>query len=275
MLLSRPPSPALRPFVRVLWTTEPATAEFEPSAAGREHVLPTGCMHLALRLRGPAVRLFRDTDDTEGIALGHAVIGGARGGHYVREVAGPACTVGVQLEPGAAAALFGAPADAFSNAHTPLGDVCGALAGDWMEQLEAAASAHARLAVLEALLCQRLRDAQAPHPAARQALALLRRGSTVEQAAREAGCSHRHLITVFRHATGLAPREYARILRLQAVLAATHHDHGLAWAEAALAAGYSDQSHFNREFRAFSGLTPSAWRRAAPAHPNHVPLPAR
>lgn len=212
--------------------------------------------------------------DTEGFALGHAVIGGARSRHYVREVAGPACTVGVQLEPGAAAALFGAPADAFSNAHVPLGDVWGAQAGEWMEQLEAAPSARARLILLEALLWQRLRGARASHPAARHALALLQRGSTVEHAAREAGCSHRYLITVFRHMTGLAPKEYTRILRLQTVLATMHRNWTLPWADAALAAGYSDQSHFNREFRAFSGLTPSVWRRAAPLHPNHVPVPA-
>lgn len=231
-------------------------------------------MHLAFRLRGPAVRLFGPAQDEEGTVLGQAVIGGARSGHYSREAA-PACTVGAQLEPGAAAALFGAPADAFSHRHTGLADVLGPPAAEWMERLEAAATPQVRLALLEALLWQRLRTAKGPHAAARQALSLLHRGSTVEQAVDAAGCSHRHLISVFRHATGLAPKEYARVLRLQSVLQSMHRDGRLGWADAALAAGYSDQSHFNREFRSFSGLTPSAWRRAAPAHPNHVPLPAR
>ena len=43
------------------------------------------------------------------------------------------------------------------------------------------------------------------------------------------------------------------------------------WAEAAMDLGYADQAHFVREFRAFSGLTPSEYRRRAPADPNHVP----
>lgn len=274
MVVSRPPCFVLRPFVRLLWTSEPDACADLRAAAGREHVLPTGHMHLALRLRGPAVRLFGDADDEQGTLLGQAVIGGARSSHYAREVA-PACTVGAQLEPGAAAALFGAPADVFSHRHTGLADVWGRLAGEWTEQLEAAATPQARLALFERLLWQRLRNARALHPAALQALSFLQAGRTVEQVVHAVGCSHRHLINVFRHATGLAPKEYSRILRLQSVLQSMHRDTGLAWADAALAAGYSDQSHFNREFRAFSGLTPSTWQRAQPSHPNHVPLPAR
>jgi len=45
----------------------------------------------------------------------------------------------------------------------------------------------------------------------------------------------------------------------------------LPWVALALEAGYSDQSHFNRDFLEIAGMTPQAYRRAAPASPNHVP----
>jgi len=40
----RIPAPALRPFVKLIWASEDAAV-----GATREHVLPTGRMHLVLR----------------------------------------------------------------------------------------------------------------------------------------------------------------------------------------------------------------------------------
>ena len=46
------------------------------------------------------------------------------------------------------------------------------------------------------------------------------------------------------------------------------------WADARLAleAGYADQSHFSREFRELSGVSPAEYRVLRPASPNHVPF---
>lgn len=103
------------------------------------------------------------------------------------------------------------------------------------------------------------------------ALQSLRSGAPVRSAVAASGFSHRHLVTLFRDAMGLAPKEYARLQRLQAALALAGRP-GLPWADVALQAGYSDQPHFNREFRAFAGVTPQAWRSAAPRHAHHVPV---
>jgi AraC-like DNA-binding protein len=43
----------------------------------------------------------------------------------------------------------------------------------------------------------------------------------------------------------------------------------------AMEAGYSDQPHFNREFREFSGMTPEQYRLARPVAANHVRVPPR
>lgn len=60
----------------------------------------------------------------------------------------------------------------------------------------------------------------------------------------------------FRSLVGINPKEYARIVRFQRALALTRSgESGLG--QIAYANGYSDQSHFIREFKRFSGLTPT------------------
>ncbi len=60
----------------------------------------------------------------------------------------------------------------------------------------------------------------------------------------------------FRSQVGINPKEYARIVRFQRALALMRSgESGLG--QIAYACGYSDQSHFIREFRRFSGLTPT------------------
>jgi transcriptional regulator GlxA family with amidase domain len=42
------------------------------------------------------------------------------------------------------------------------------------------------------------------------------------------------------------------------------------WAGVAIDGGYCDHSHLNREFRAFSGITPPLYRPVAKHRPSHI-----
>jgi AraC-like DNA-binding protein len=239
----------------------------------REHVLPTGDMHLVLRLSGPPLRLFAGAADTAGYTVGWAIVGGARSAFYARDVSVATGSVGAQLRPGAARALFGLPAGELAERHTPLEALWGdGAVQEALERVHAAGSPEARLAVFEALLAERLApQPQAMHPAVARALAGLGSGLPIRALVQASGYSHRRFITLVRDAAGLAPKQLQRVQRLQRVMAAGPGLRTLPWVALALEAGYSDQSHFNRDFLEIAGMTPQAYRRAAPASPNHVP----
>jgi len=269
MLVSRPPCAALQPFVKLLWAADPAAGQEEADPV-REHVLPTGDMHLAFRLSGPALRVFGSAADLAGQALGHAVVGGARTGYYAREAGVQGRSAGAQLLPGAAWLLFGVPACALAQAHTSLDLLWGTHAQSALDQLDAAGDAPRRLACLEQLLAKRLLGAASPHPLVTAGVHCLQGGGSVREAVEQSGASHRHFIAVFRDATGLSPKAYARLQRFQQALRSMSGVPGAPVVQVAHDAGYADQSHFQRDFRAFAGMTPLEWRRAAPTHSHHV-----
>ena len=71
--------------------------------------------------------------------------------------------------------------------------------------------------------------------------------------------SRKHLIDQFKTYVGLTPKQYQRVLRFNGVFAEMQSDQVLSWADIAARCGYSDQSHFIREFKAFSGFVPEAF----------------
>ena len=82
--------------------------------------------------------------------------------------------------------------------------------------------------------------------------------------------SARRFIAVFEREVGLPPKLFARMRRLQALLARLGDARAARWAELALAHGYFDQAHLIRDFRQFTGLAPTAYLARRAAQPNHI-----
>jgi AraC-like DNA-binding protein len=80
--------------------------------------------------------------------------------------------------------------------------------------------------------------------------------------AAEVGVSHDALVDRFRRTTGTTPKRHARTVRFHRLIDAAHASGGTPdWAALAVSAGYYDQPHVIREFRAFSGWTPAEYYR--------------
>lgn len=270
-MLVRPPHPALRPFIKLLWAADEVEGR-----TGREWVVPTGSMHVVIRLSDDPLRVYEDVDDPVGRSFARAVVGGVRLTSYVRDVSSPLRTVGAQLHPGAAPLMLGVPADELAHSHTALEDLWGARAvGRVREQLLETASLEERLHIFEALLISRRPPVRGIHPLVAHALIRFAEDANVGKVVRESGYSHRTFIAQFRQEVGLPPKSYTRIGRLQKVLRSWAAMPQPSWAHLAAEAGYSDQAHLTREFREIVGVPPREYRKLAADSTHHVPVPAK
>lgn len=110
------------------------------------------------------------------------------------------------------------------------------------------------------------------HPAVAEALGKLANAEGVRRVVEESGYSHRRFISLFADAVGLTPKRCARVLRFRRVLAQLAAASRIPLSQIALAAGYSDQAHLNRDFHEMAGMSPTRYLAAAPRQVHHVPI---
>lgn len=257
-----------------------------------EHVLPTGTLHVVVRLGETPVTLLHGTQSDSLVTVGHCIIGGPRSSFYVKRAAEGGGTVGAQLRAGSAHVLLGVPASEVAEQHRSLDEIWGSAAYRLRErllELEArssltytqhptgvAACLETRVDVLESALLAQLRRAQLHDHGRwlRYALAGLEEGAPLSHLVNNSGISHRAFVTRFRTLVGLPPKVYSRVRRFQRVVntlgEATPHAKSVSLAQVAVDLGFADQAHLTREFRAFAGMSPAVYRRLAPASVNHV-----
>lgn len=186
----------------------------------------------------------------------------------------PAHTVmTIHFRPAGALAFLGCPLSDLEDALVGLEDLWGRDAALLHEQLIDAGSPPRRVALLQAFLVRRMRR-NAVWPPAR--LAPVLRGADLDPSMRVSkaqelsGLSRKRFAALFRCEVGLSPKAYLRVRRLQAALRAL--DTPARGAMIAADLGYFDQAHFVREFRAFTGVTPTQYARRRSSMPGHVEL---
>lgn len=271
MILRRLPRAALRPFVSILWAKDASPPA--DTGAARELMLPTGVMHVAIRLGSNPVRLFTGPGDAHGQLFGACVLNGVRTSAYCKEIAEPAPSVGAMLQPGAADLLSNTPAGALTGRYTRLEDLWRPLdLAELRERLEAVQSLAQRITLFEDVLARRLPVLRGIDPLIARALHHFDAGMSVGDLVAESGFSHRHIAQVFSEGVGVPPKTYIRLRRFNSALDHLHGAPEASLADVAAAEGYADQAHMTREFQAIGGLTPGRYRRIAPAQPRHVPI---
>jgi AraC-like DNA-binding protein len=68
--------------------------------------------------------------------------------------------------------------------------------------------------------------------------------------------SRQHLARLFQEYVGIRPKQFARVIRFQALLKNVRQTQKVNWANEAAMLGYYDQAHLITDFRQFSGTSP-------------------
>jgi len=172
--------------------------------------------------------------------------------------------VGVNFKPGGTYPFLGLRLSELQNQVVPLDAIWGTLAAELRERLYAAPTIQARFALLEQFLLARLHEAPPGLKAVQCAVAEIARHHgtlSIRQLSENMGMSQKHLIVQFKQMVGCTPKELGRLYRFGDILASIDLTQPVDWTLVAHQFHFHDQSHFIRDFREFSGHTPTDYLR--------------
>ncbi|MFI7544217.1 helix-turn-helix domain-containing protein [Actinoplanes sp. NPDC049599] len=223
--------------------------------------LPSPYLTLVLTLDDPLV-VYAHPDRRQPPGRYDALVGGLHLAPALIAHGGRQSGVQVAVHPLGCRTLFGLPAGELAGLDLELADLLGAAGVERLRaRLLAAPTWPARFAALDTALTDLARSHDAEvHPEVAYAFRrLLSTGGRlpVRELAGETGWSPRHLTDRFRLETGLRVKEAARVIRFDR--ARRRLTPATPLATVAADAGYYDQAHLTREFRALAGCSPTRW----------------
>lgn len=263
---------ALRDYVECVWTISGPRVS-APRAP--ERVLPDGCPELIVHL---ADRFSRRVGG-RWVVQPRAFLAGTLSRPWLLRAGRRVDTFGIRFRAGETTGVLPLSMAAARDRELPLAGIVGrAAAGSLVGSLREARTEAQRVSAAEKWLALRLVERPPRRSATTRAVALIREGggqARIDTVARSLGWSRRRMERAFARDLGIRPKVYARIVRLNAVLATLDDAERPRAVDLALEAGYFDQAHLLRDFRILAGRTPRSGRAADGEMSRHFTDPRR
>lgn len=240
------PPPELGSIVECYWI-----AESENVIPAKEKIIPDGFPEMIFHYGDPyRINLHQAKWELQTKSL----LAGQIRRHFFLENTGKSGVLGIKLQPTALTHLFDLSMDTFTD---KVADLSTALHVPLQALLSSNAAHDEKIAAInEWLLTMPVLVNQAD-----KAIALIRahQGAiSIADIIATLGISERQLERLFKKYVGLSPKFYARIIRFNYIFHLIQ-ERNPGWTDLAFNAGFYDQSHFIRNFKAFTGEDPSAY----------------
>jgi len=243
----------------------------------RLNVPPMPSAHLMINL-GEPIRLYDSDPSVLPAVLTDGWFMGVWTRRFVIEHQAPVRVVGVHFKPWGVSAFLDMPSSELRDRWLPIDTVWERGVDRLRDRIAGAASTGEILNILEGEMRARL----VPTPLRGLDLVNYAAGRleaswgavSVGALTDDAGVSGNHLATQFKTHVGVTPKRVARIYRFARLILSVDALRPVDWSHLAHTAGYFDQAHFSREFKDFTGHTPTqylALRRRFPAEPGFPP----
>lgn len=250
------PSQALGKYVKCYYTLE-----HDDHLITEDYAFATGCIEVMFTLNGSAwyVKINDDYAQTSDVELWGQILK-----PLPFRASGRSQVFGIRFHPAAAAFLLNDDVSLYNNSVLDLSSVAGKAIRDLHGRLQDAKSLEQRITLVDDYLIKKLADranVTSKIDLVRQVMTEVTKKDffdNIENVAERYGITSRYLQKVFVQHTGLTPKLYIKINRFQNSLVLMGKKE-MTLTSVAHTSGYFDQSHFIREFKSFTGLSPSAF----------------
>ncbi|WUD65910.1 helix-turn-helix domain-containing protein [Nocardia sp. NBC_00508] len=199
---------------------------------------------------------------------------GSRNSHVAIEGACTPSYIELSLDPLGAYSLLDTPGIEMSGRLVELADVLGRRSREFADRIRDEPTWRSRFELLDGFLLDRAAIGRQVSPEVRRAWALLTATGgaiPIRRIVEDVGWSHKHLIAKFTQQVGVPPKAAARLVRFERARRHLLQHPESRLHEVAATYGYADQSHFNRDFRGFTGVTPTEYLGMTGSPPESPP----
>lgn len=242
----------LQPFVKCYWSLE-APAEAVPE---RQRIVPDGCMEMIFHY-GDLYKQYTSTGET--MLQPRCFVFGQITAPLEIEPTGISGIIAARFQPEGFFPFASLPLSEMNDRAIPLTELFESNCTTFEEKVLHATHNIDRVRLIEIFLLEKLQTAEVITRIASSAVQVLLESKgqyTMNEISDRLQVNRRQLERKFSEATGMSPKQFSKISRLQAALKLIGQGAFNNLTDLALETGYYDQAHFIKDFREFTGVSP-------------------